>query len=90
MVESYVPQLDQPTAVAITSRFRTAIRQLNDEGVALQWIQSFAVIDEETYLCIVAARDLNHVVQMSERVGVGHEHVVEMVAIDEPRHASTA
>jgi hypothetical protein len=84
LVESYVPGLDERTAVTLSSRLREAIRQLGDEGAALRWGGSFALVDEETYLCIIAAPQLDDVVRLSERVGFEHDHVVEMLAIDGP------
>lgn len=89
LVEVYVPRLDAATAAAITSRCRTAVRDLKEEGVSLRWLQSFSLIDEDTYLCIVAARDRQHIGRLSGLAGLKHSHVVEVVAIDaaptEPR-----
>ena len=82
LVELYVPQLDEQGAAAITSRCRVAAAQLAEQGVALRWLRSFALIDEETYLCVVAARDRDHVDRLSRRAGLEHDHVVEIVAID--------
>lgn len=87
LVESYVPQLDERTAAAISSRVLAAIRQLEEEGLAVQWLRSFALIDEETYLCIVAARDLDHVFQLNERAGLEYDHVVEVIPSEPSRPA---
>jgi hypothetical protein len=84
LVESYVPRLDKRTAATLSSRLREAIRRLGEEGVALRWGGSFALVDEETYLCIIAAPQLDDVVRLSGRVGFEHDHVVEVLAIDEP------
>jgi hypothetical protein len=85
LVELYVPRLDEQAAVAISSRCRAAARQLAEQGVALRWLRSFAVIGEETFLCVVAARDREHVVELSRRAGLEHDHVVEVVAIEGSR-----
>jgi hypothetical protein len=82
LLELYVPQLDEQAAAAITSRCRAAVGQLAEQGVALRWLRSFALLDEETYLCIVAARDRDHVAQLSRRAGLERDHVIEVVAID--------
>jgi hypothetical protein len=84
LLESYVPGLDERAAVMLSSRFREAIRQLGEEGVALRWGGSFALVDEETYIFIVGAPGVDDVVQLSERAGFEHDHVVEAVAIDAP------
>jgi len=34
-------------------------------------------LGEETYLCFVAAPDLDHLVQLNQRAGIGNDHVVE-------------
>ena len=82
LVERYVPRLDRQTAAAISSRFHGALQALHEEGVTLRWLRSFALIGEETYLCIVAALDQADVVELSRRAGFEHDHVVEMVALD--------
>jgi hypothetical protein len=84
LVESYVPGLDEQAAATLSSRLREAIRQLDEEGITLRWGGSFALVDEETYICIIGAPRVDDVVQLSERAGFEHDHVVEAFAIDSP------
>jgi hypothetical protein len=84
LVESYVPRLDERAAAALSSRLRDAIRQLDEEGMTLRWGGSFALVDEETYMFIVGASRVDDVVQLNERAGFEHDHVVEALAIDAP------
>jgi hypothetical protein len=84
LVESYVPGLDERAAATLSSRLREAIRQLDEEGMTLHWGGSFALVDEETYMFIVGAPRVDDVVQLSERAGFEHDHVVEALAIDAP------
>jgi hypothetical protein len=84
LVESYVPGLDQQAAATLSSRFRAAIRQLTEEGTTLRWGGSFALVDDETYFCIIGASKVDHVVQLSERTGFEPDHVAEAFAIDAP------
>jgi hypothetical protein len=84
LVESYVPGLDERAAATLSSRLRDAIRQLDEEGMTLRWGGSFALVDEETYMFIVGASRVDDVVQLSERAGFEHDHVVEALAIDAP------
>jgi hypothetical protein len=85
LVESYVPGLDERAAATLSSRLRKAIRQLDEGGVTtLQWGGSLALVDEETYIFIVGALGVDDVVQLSERAGFEHVHVVEALAIDMP------
>jgi hypothetical protein len=90
LVESYVPHLDEPTAGAISSRYRAAVVRLGEEGVALRWVQSFALFEEETYLCIVGASDLDHVLRLNERSGNRVDHVAEIVAVRESGPSTAA
>jgi hypothetical protein len=84
LVESYVPGLDERAAATLSSRLREAIRQLGEEGRTLRWGGSFALVDEETYICIISAPNVDDVIQLSERAGFEHDHVVEAFAIDAP------
>jgi hypothetical protein len=84
LVESYVPGLDELTGATLSSRLRKAIRQLAEEGMTLRWGGSFALVDEETYICIIVAPKVDDVVQLGERAGFEHAHVVEVLAIDAP------
>jgi hypothetical protein len=84
LVESYVPRLDERIAASLSSRLRGAIRQLDVEGMTLRWGGSFALVDEETYICIIGAPAIDDVIQLSERAGLEHDHVVEAFVIDAP------
>jgi hypothetical protein len=84
LVESYVLGLDERAAATLSSRLREAIRQLDEEGTTLRWGGSFALVDEETFICIIAAANVDHVVQLCERAGFEHDHVVEAFPIEAP------
>jgi hypothetical protein len=84
LVESYVPGLDERAAATLSARLREAIHQLDEEGITLRWSGSFALFDEETYICIIAAPKLDDVLQLGERAGLEHDHIVEAFAIDAP------
>jgi DNA-binding GntR family transcriptional regulator len=84
LAETYVPGLDEPAAVSLSSCLREAIRQLAEEGVVLRWDGSFALVDEETFICIIRAANVDDVVELSKRAGFEPDHVVEAFAIDAP------
>jgi hypothetical protein len=84
LIESYVPGLDELVAATISSRLREAIRRLGEEGRTLRWGGSFALVDEETYICFIGAPRVDDVSRLSERAGLEHDHVVEAFAIDSP------
>ena len=82
LVEKYVPQLDEKTARAISSRFRAAVSRRDARGDTLRWIRSFALLGEETYCCIIAASDIEHIAQLNEQDDLEYDHLVEVVALD--------
>jgi hypothetical protein len=82
LVETYVPHLDDQAAATISSRYRSAIRELEQQGLAVRWLRAYALIEDETYLCIVGARGSDDVVELSRRAGVVPDHVVRVVQLD--------
>jgi hypothetical protein len=80
LVESYVPKLDEETAATMSSRLRTAVAELQREGLTLRWLRSFALVDEETYVWMLATTDVDHVALVNQRAGVAYDHMVEVVA----------
>jgi hypothetical protein len=82
LVETYVPNLDGRAAATISLRYRSAIRELNRQGVALRWLGSYALIEDETYLCIVGARGSDEVIELSRRAGLDPDHVVQVLQLD--------
>jgi hypothetical protein len=83
-VESYVPQLDAATAAALTSRLQSAVEQLQDDGVTLAWIRSFILLDEDTYIWMVEAAEVDDVVLVQRRAGLERDHIVEVASSDLP------
>jgi len=78
-VESYIPHLDAAGVAALSSRLQTAVEQLQEEGLPLTWIRSFALAGEETFVWMVEATQLDHVVLLQRRAGLELDHVVEVV-----------
>ena len=85
LVETYVPNLDGQAAATISSRYRSAIRELERQGIALRWLRSYALIEDETYLCVVGARERNEVLELSRRAGLDPDHVVQVLQLDAAR-----
>jgi hypothetical protein len=75
LVESYVPNLDAATVVDLSSRLRSAVTELQREGVTLQWLRSFALFEDETYFWMVDAPDAGHVALVHERAAVSVDHI---------------
>jgi hypothetical protein len=78
LVETYVPNLDEATAAALSARLKAAICELQREGLALRWLRSFALLDEETYSWMLTATDANDVARVNRRAGVTFDHVAEV------------
>ena len=81
-VESYIPRLDAAAAAALSTRLQTAVEQLQEEGLPLAWIRSFALLDEDTLVWMVEATQLDDVVLVERRAGVELDHVVEVLPGD--------
>jgi hypothetical protein len=82
LVETYVPKLDEATAVALSARLRAAIGELQREGLALRWLRSFALVDEETYVWMLQATDARDIALVNRRAGVAFDHIAEVFSGD--------
>ncbi len=79
LVETYVPKLDEATAAALSARLQEAIGELQREGIALRWLRSFALLEEETYSWMLTATDAGDVARVNRRAGVTFDHVAEVL-----------
>jgi hypothetical protein len=79
LVETYVPKLDEATAVALSKRLSAAIGQLQREGLALRWLRSFALVGEETYVWMLTATDADDIALVHRRAGVTFDHIAEVL-----------
>jgi hypothetical protein len=75
LVESYVPNLDSATTAELSSRIRSAVSELQREGLTLQWLRAFALVEDETYVWMVDAPDAGDVVLVHERANVSVDHI---------------
>jgi hypothetical protein len=79
LVETYVSKLDETTAVALSSRLRAAIAELQREGLALRWLRAFVLVGEETYVWMLTATDADDVARVNRQAGVTFDHIAEVV-----------
>ena len=79
LVETYVPKLDEATAAVLSARLLAAIEELQREGLALRWLRSFALLDEETYSWMLTATDAEDIALVNRRAGVTFDHVAEVL-----------
>ena len=82
LVETYVPKLDEAMAADLSARLQAAIGELQREGLALRWLRSFALLDEETYSWMLTATDADVVARVNRRAGVTFDHVAEVLPGD--------
>ena len=82
LIETYVPRLDRRAAAEISSRYQDAAHELASKGIAIRLLKSYAAIEDETYLCIVAARDADEVALLSRRAALVPDHVVQVVDLE--------
>lgn len=82
LVETYVPRLDRRAAAEISSRYEESANELASQGIAIRWLQSYAAIEDETYICIVAASDADEVELLSRRAALAPDHVVQVVHLE--------
>ena len=79
LVETYVPKLDEATAVDLSARLRAAVAELQREGLALRWLRSFALVGEETYVWMLTATTAHDISLVNRRAGVTFDHIAEVV-----------
>jgi hypothetical protein len=82
LVESYVRQLDEPTAAVIAARVEGAAAELRSLGLPVVWLRSLALPGEETYFCLFSAEMVEHVIAANERAGLEFDHITEVVTIE--------
>jgi hypothetical protein len=78
LVESYVPNLDSATVADLSSRLQAAVAELQREGLTLELLRSFALLDEETYVWMIEAPDADHVALIQKRAAVKVDHIAEV------------
>jgi hypothetical protein len=79
-VETYVPALDETTAADLSAKLRVAVDELRHEGRQLEWVRSFALVDDATFVWMLAAGDVDDVALTNERARLSYDHVVEAMS----------
>jgi hypothetical protein len=81
LIEAYVPNLDQRSAVAITATLEAAADKLVDLGVRVEWRAAYAIYTEETYFVVVAARNEDVARRWSQAADLRVDHLIEVAQI---------
>jgi hypothetical protein len=86
IVERYIPHLEPSDVHALADRLAAATAQMQAEGHNIRWLHSFALLDDETCLCVFSADDSAEVYEANHRASADHERIVPVIAVDnEPR-----
>lgn len=86
LVERYMPRLQPSDIHALAGRLAAVAAQMQGEGHNIRWLHSFAILDDETCLCVFSADDSSEVHEANHRANADHERIVPAIAFDnEPR-----
>jgi hypothetical protein len=81
LIEAYVPNLDQESAVAIAAALAEAAASLTDLEARIEWQLAIAIYPEETYLVLVAASSEHLARRWSAAAHLRVDHLIEVAQI---------
>jgi hypothetical protein len=81
LIEAYVPNLDQESALAIAATLEDAAARLTDLHARVEWRLAIAIHAEETYLVLVAAPNEDLARRWSEAASLRVDHLIEVTQI---------
>lgn len=79
LVESYVPELDQPIAARTARSLSAATTELRARGITIELLHSFAVLREETNFSLFSATNPADVHTAAELARVACDHLAEVI-----------
>ncbi len=82
IVERYIPHLRSADIEPLCERLTAASAELQAEGRDIRWLRSFALLDDETCLCLFSARSRNDVAEANHRAGAAYDRIIETVTIE--------
>ena len=80
LIEVYVPRSDSAGAERRAAAAEAAIDRLRAAGVAIRYVRSLVVPDDETVFLHVEAGSLHDVLEMARQAGLPHDRVVMAVS----------
>lgn len=88
VVEHYWPGVTPAAFQAVTSAVRTAADDLRRDGLAVRFLHSTLVVDDEAAYAVLAAQTRHEVELVYEAAHVGYERLLD--AVEMPGGTSTA
>lgn len=82
LVERYIPRLQLADIDLLARRLAIATAQLRGEGHDVHWLRSHAVPDDETCLCVFAARTRADVEEANRLAGSEYERILETPTVE--------
>jgi hypothetical protein len=79
VVEHYWPGVTAEAFHAVASAVRTAADDLGREGLAVRFLHSTLVVDDEAAYCVLEAETRREVELVYEAAGVGYERLLDAV-----------
>ena len=89
LVERYIPSLEAAALADLARRLDGASRELRAEGRDVHWLRSFALLDDETCLCVFFAPSGADVEEANRRAQAPYERVVAACMVEQAPSAST-
>lgn len=74
-----MPAVDEAAAASLSARLRAAVDELRREGHQVEWLRSFALVEEETYVCMLIAEREHDVASVHRRARLSCEYMAEAV-----------
>jgi hypothetical protein len=81
LIEAYVPNLDQDSALAIAATLEDAAARLTGFDARVEWRLAIAIYAEETCLVLVAAPNEDLARRWSEAANLRVDHLTEVAPI---------
>lgn len=84
VVERYLPDLDRDALLRSLDQLAQAVAQMRREGVAVRYLGSTIVPDDEACFCQFEADSASDVAEANRRAGVPFDRIVDAVAAPLP------
>lgn len=85
LVERYIAGLRPADLDPLARRLAAATAQLRAQGREVRWLRSYALPDDETCLCIFAARTRADVEAANRLAGSAYERILETLTVEGAR-----
>lgn len=77
LVERFLPAATSDRLQELAAASTAATARLRAEGVAVHYLESTLLADEESCLCLFSAPSIDDVILANDRAGLDYERIVE-------------